>query len=137
VVGLNKFHSKISKINHLSVLYFFQLGGTHKIVFFQFVADQSQRQLGSIDWNIDLLQYIRQSSNMVLMSVSNHKALHFGNVFLKISHIRDNKINSQHIILRERKSAIHNYNAVFILKSGDIHSDLFQTAKWYDFKFRG
>lgn len=135
VVGLDKFHSKISEIDHLSVFYFFQFRRTHKIVLFQFVADQSQCQLCSIDWNIDLFQYIRKGSDMILVSVGDHKSLNLGNIFLKIGYIRDDQIDSQHIILRERKSTVYHYNTVFILKSSDVHSDLFQTAKWYDLKF--
>ena len=72
---------------------------------------------------------------MILVSVGDHKSLNLGNIFLKIGYIRDDQIDSQHIILRERKSTVYHYNTVFILKSGDVHSDLFQTAKWYDLKF--
>ena len=134
MIRFDKFHSEIPKIDHLPVFYLFQFGRTHKVMLFQFVADQSQCQLGSIDRNIDLFQHIRKSSDMILMPMSDHKSLHLGNIFLKVCYIRNDQIDSQHIVLRERKTTVYNYNTVAILKSGNVHSDLLQTAKWYDLK---
>ena len=132
MVGLDKFHSKISEIDHLSVFYFFQFRRTHKIVLFQFVADQSQCQLCSIDWNIDLFQYIRKGSDMILVSVGDHKSLNLGNIFLKIGYIRDDQIDSQHIICRERQTTVHHNNTVLILEGSNVHTDLLQASQRND-----
>ena len=106
----------------------FELGGTHQIVLFEFVCDQTQCQFGGIDRYIDFLQYIRKGSDMILMSMCDHKALDLGNIFFKVGHIRNNKVDSEHVILREGKSAVHDHNAVAVLKGGDVHSDLLQSA---------
>ena len=128
VVCLDKFDRKITEVDDLSVFYFLELGGTHQIVLFEFVCDQTQCQFGGIDRDIDFLEYIRKGSDMVLMSMCDHKSLDLGNIFFKVGHIRDNKVDSEHVILREGKTAVYDHNAVAVLKSGDVHSDLLQSA---------
>ena len=61
---------------------------------------------------------------MILMSVCNEKSLDFINIIFQISHIRDDKIDSIHVIFRERQTTVHYNDAVFVLKSSNIHSDL-------------
>ena len=66
---------------------------------------------------------------MVLMSVGDHKTFDFIDVTFQISHIRDDQIDSQHIIGRECKTTVDNHDGVFILECSNIHTDLLQTAK--------
>ena len=72
---------------------------------------------------------------MILMAVGDDKSLHFGRIVLQISDIRDYKIDSQHVILRECQTTVHHNNTVFVLKGSNIHTDLFQTAQRYDTQF--
>ena len=65
---------------------------------------------------------------MILMSVGDHEALDLVDIALQIGDIRDNQIDSEHVIRWECKTAVHNYNGIFIFKGGNIHTNLFQTA---------
>ena len=104
-------------------------------MFLELVFNQSDRKLCRVDRHIDFLQNIRERSNMILMPMSDHESLHFLNIIFQIRNIRNDKIDSQHIILRKRQSAVHNNNTVFILESSNIHSDLFKTAERNDLSF--
>ena len=70
---------------------------------------------------------------MIFMSMSDHKALNFVDVIFQIGDVRDHQIDSQHVVARERQSAVHHNDRVLVLKGGDVHSDLLQTAKGDDF----
>ena len=72
---------------------------------------------------------------MIFMTVSNDKSLDLIHMIKQISNIRNNQIDSQHIIRGETQSTIHDNNTVFILKGSNIHSDLFQTTQWDHFQF--
>ena len=61
---------------------------------------------------------------MVLMAVGDHESLHLVQIFFQISYIGNDKIDPEHVILRESQSAIHHNNAVFILEGSDVHPDL-------------
>ena len=132
VVRLNKFNGKISQVDHLSVLHLFQFGGADKIMFLQLVGDQRKSQLRGIDRHVHFFQYIRQRADMVLMAVGDHKPLHLGNILLQIGNVRDHKIDTQHVVLRERQPAVYYYYTVSVLECCNIHSDLFQTAQRND-----
>ena len=49
-----------------------------------------------------------------------------------MGYIRDNQIDSQHIVARECHTAVYYNNAVFIFEGSHIHTDLFQTTERYD-----
>ena len=72
---------------------------------------------------------------MVFMTMGDHKSFDFLDIILQISNIRNDQVDSEHILLRERKSTVYNNNTVLILKSCDVHSDLFQTSEWNDTHF--
>ena len=50
---------------------------------------------------IEFMQNIRKSTDMVLMSVGDYKALYLVDILLKISNVRNNKVDSKHVIIRE------------------------------------
>ena len=71
---------------------------------------------------------------MILMSVGDHKASDLVNIFLEICDIRNDKIDSQHIIPREGKTTVYYHDIVLVLKCGNIHTDLLQTTQRDDLK---
>ena len=82
MVRLDKFDPKLSQIYGLSEFDHLTLRVTKQIVLAQLVFDQSHRQSGCIDRNIQLPQHIRKCSDMILMTVRNHKALYPIRIFL-------------------------------------------------------
>ena len=72
---------------------------------------------------------------MILVSVSDHKTLHFFIVVFQIGNIRDDQVDSQHIVLRERQTAVHHNNTVFVFEGSNVHSNLFQSARGMIFNF--
>ena len=69
---------------------------------------------------------------MILVPVSNDKALDLVNIFFQICDVRDDQVDAEHIILGERQAAVDDNNAVLIFESGDVHTNLFQSAQGYD-----
>ena len=102
---------------------------------FQLILNDTHGQLCRIDRDIDLLEHIGQCTDMILMSVGDDKSLHLGYIVFQISDVRNHQINAQHVILRERESAVHNDDTVLILERRNVHTDLFQSAQRYDTQF--
>ena len=101
VVRLDKFHTETAKVDVLSVFYNFTLCFLEKIMLLKLVLNDGCGQFGRIDWHIDITQHIRDRSDMILMGMCDKKAFDLVNIILQIGHIRDDKIDSVHIILRE------------------------------------
>ena len=62
------------------------------------------------------------------MTVCDKKSLNFVNVVLQIGDIRDDQIDSVHVILRKRQTAVHNNNTVLIFKGSNVHTNLLQSS---------
>ena len=132
MIRLDEFHTEIAQINGLTELHYFTLGLLHEIVLGQLVLDNTHGQAGSVDGNINIPQHIRQCSDMILMSVGDDETFYLVDVILQVGYIRNDQIDSQHIVLRERKTTVYNYNTVTILKSSNVHTDLLQASQRND-----
>ena len=82
VIGLDKLNPKASQVDGLTVLYHLSLGILKQVMLLQLIFDQSYGQLCSIHRRIDLLQYIGQGPDMILMAMSNDKSLYLVDVLL-------------------------------------------------------
>ena len=82
VIRLNKFNTELSENNRLSELHNLTFRCSQKLMLFELVFNDSHCQLRRINRNINILQDIGKCPDMILMSVSNHKALHLINVIL-------------------------------------------------------
>ena len=101
MVSLYKLNSEAAKVDVLSVFYDFSLDSLKHTMLFELSVNNSDGKLCSVYRYIYLLKYIRNSTDMILMSMSDKEALDLIDVLLKICDIRDNQIYSQHIVLRE------------------------------------
>ena len=128
VVGLDKFHAEITQIDGLSELHHFTLGLLHKIVLGQLVLNNAHGKTGCVDRDINITQHIGQCSDMVLMSVGDDETFYLVDVILQIGYIRDDQVDSQHVICWERQTAVHHNNTVLILEGSNVHTNLFQTS---------
>ena len=101
MVRFDKFYTETTKINMLSVFYDLTLCLLKEIMLLKLMLNDCCRQFCRIDRYIDLAKHIRDRSDMILMGMCDKKAFDLVNIVLQISHIRDDKIDSVHIILRE------------------------------------
>ena len=74
VINANKIHFESSGRNFIAGLNSVQVFRANA-VFFQAALQNAQSKCGTINGNVDLLHYIRQRANVVLMSVSQKDAL--------------------------------------------------------------
>ena len=63
------------------------------------------------------------------ISIDHDESFDLAVILFKISDIREHDINSEHIVFRERHTAIYDNNAVPVLKCRDVHSDLLKSAE--------
>ncbi len=59
---------------------------------------------------------------MILVTVGYQYSADFVRVLLEICYVRNNEVDSEHVILRERKTAVYNYDIVLVLENGDVLS---------------
>ena len=133
VIGLYELHAEASQIDGLSVFNHLSLNGAQHIVLFQFMLNQPDSQLRPVYRRRNILQHVGQGADVILMSVRDHKTLHLVNIVFQVGDIRNYQVNSQHIIAREGKSAVHYNNTVLVLEGRHVHSDLLQASERNNF----
>ena len=129
VVRLDKFHADLSQIHCAALLYNLSLRLLQQPCFLQLVLDQSHGQLRRINRNIHLRKNIGKRADVIFMSVRDHKALHLLLILYQVADVRNNLIDTWHIIVREGHTAVHDNNRIVILDRGDIHADLIQSSQ--------
>ena len=99
VVGLDELDPEGTQVDGLAVLNHLSLHMVQHVVLLQLVLNQADGQLGGVNRYVDILQYIGQRADMILVSMGDDKALYLLNVLLQIAHIRDNQVDTQHVVL--------------------------------------
>ena len=107
----------------------------HQVVLGQLPLNQPHCQLRRIERYIQLPEDIRKRTDMVFMSMGKYHTLDLINVILQISDIRNDYINSEHIVFRKCHSTVYYDNTVIVLKCCDIHSNQSKSADWNNFQF--
>ena len=66
---------------------------------------------------------------MVFMTMSQHDTSDFFDIFCQIGYIRDNKVDTQHIIFRESQTAVDDDDIIAVFQHSHVFADFFQTAQ--------
>src|ERR1017187_9493667 len=80
---------------------FDELDVVEQLVLFKLAFDISQRELGGIDGNLELVQNPGQAANVVLVAVGEDDGAHMLPVLNEVSDIGNNDIDAQQLRLRE------------------------------------
>ena len=105
------------------------LGRLHHAPLFELILYDAHGEPCGEHRDIDLLKNIRQRAYVILVAVGYDNPLYLVDVVLKICRVRNDKVNSEHIVFRKRQAAVHNNNTVPELEGSDIHSDLLKPAQ--------
>ena len=95
----------------------------------QLVFQKTERQQCAEYRHVQLLQNIGQCADMVLVPVGQNNSSDFVCVFGKIGNIGNDKVDSKHIILRKRQTAVDDDNVIAIFEYSHVLPDFLQSAK--------
>ena len=95
----------------------------------ELTLDQSDCQTRAVDGHVDGFEHICKSADMVLVTVGDNDTLYALNILFKVSEIGKNEVYTEHIGVREGKTAVNEDNVVFVLVDGNILADFVKSAK--------
>ena len=78
-----------------------------KAVLLELVLDKTNRQLGGVDRHIEFFEQVRQTADVVLVTVGDEQALDAVPVLEHVGEVRDDQIDTEHIGIREHKAAVN------------------------------
>ena len=84
--------------------------------------------------HIYLFEQIWYTADMILVSMRKYEPLYLTAVFHQVSKIGNYAVNTKHIIIRERHTAVYNQYLIVILEKRHIFANFIESANRYNFK---
>ena len=114
-----------------------QLCRRGQAVLLELVADKAQRQARRVHGHVELAQKIRQRADVVLMAVRDDEAADARAVLQNERKVRDDKVDAEHVAVREHKAAVDQQHIVAAFVQRDVLAHFAQAAQRIDLHLRG
>ncbi len=82
-----------------------------------------------------LLENIGKRADMILMTMGNDNTAHLRTMTAQIGDVRNDEVNTQHFVIRERQTTVNDKDVLTILDYRHVLANLIETAQRYDFQF--
>ena len=135
MIYVNKFNIEYAELYPVSRRDAMQLRLEIETEFLEFVFKNTEGQSRTVNRNVYLLEKIRHAADMILVSVSQNKPLYFLSVVYQIRNVRNDEIDSEHIVAREAESAIDDYDIIAVFEHREVFCDLAETSQCKHFQF--
>ncbi len=106
MIGFYKLCLYIAEGDHIPEINDMPFDLVLKKMLLELSVNKGHRKPCGINGYIKLFYYIRNSPDMILMSMSDNEAAELFRIFRKIADIRYDQVYTQHVILRKSQSAI-------------------------------
>ena len=100
----------------------------------QFRVQQTKGQLRSIDRRVDLFRQVRESADMVLMTMREQDAPHLLAILDHVREVGQDQIDAEHVVIGEHETTVDKDDGVLVLEHHHVLADSPQSAKGYDFE---
>ena len=107
-------------------------GARRKAVLLQLIFDKANCQPCGVDRHIEFFEQIRQAADVILVPVGDEQTLDAVFVFQHIGEIRDDKVNAEHVCVREDEAAVDEDHIALTFVQRDIFADLAEAAQRAD-----
>ena len=135
VVRVDEFNLKAAELKLITRLFREDLRMVQQVVLFQPELNDRSRQRGRIDRHIQLLEHVRDRTDMVFMPVRDDHAADTVFIRLQVADIRDDQIHTIEILIRKAHAAVDKEHILAVLIDGEVLTDLTKPAKRDDFQF--
>ena len=135
MVRVDEFDLKAAELKLIARLFREDLRMVQQVVLFQPELNDRSRQRGRIDRHIQLLEHIRDRTDVILMTVGDDHAADAVFVRLQIADIGDDQIHTVEVLIRKAHAAVDKEHILAVLVDGEVLADLTKPAERDDFQF--
>ena len=96
---------------------------------------QLQRELGTVDGNVQLRQQERHAADVIFMAVRQNEPAHHGGMLLQIGEIGSDDIHAEQLGIREHHAGVDHDDVVAVAQRHRIHAEFAETAERDNFEF--
>ena len=136
VVNIDELNAKAPQPEHIPCFLGKDLRIVKQIMLLKLELDKRSCERRCVDGYIKFGHNIRDSTDMILVTVGKDNASHSVGIGFKIRNVGYDNVDTVHLLIREAQAAVYNDNICAALKGGHVFSDLSETAKRDNFDFR-
>ena len=134
VVYGDEFDAEASEAEHIARFFREYLRVIQKIVLLKLELNECRRERRCVYRDIQIVNDIRNSADVILVSVSDDYTSYFFGVGLEIRNVGNDDIYTVHIFIRETETAVDNDNIRAKFNGSHVLADLAETAERNDFQ---
>ena len=135
VVRVDKLDLKAAELKLITRFFRENLRMIEQVVLFELELDDRSRQGRCIDRHVELLEHIRDRTDVILMPVRDDHAADAVFVCFQIADVRDDHVDAVEVLIRKAHAAVDKEHVLAILIDGEILTDLTEPAERDDFQF--
>ena len=106
-----------------------QIGVVEQPVFVQFAFDQGQRELRSVDWNVELGQDPGQAANVVFVTVRENDRLDLIAIVGEVRDVGNDDIDAKQLFFREHQAGVDDDNVILPTERHAVHPELAKASQ--------
>ena len=111
-------------------------GSQHRLLvqteFAKFLLNQAERKRRTVHGNRKSGQQVREPARMILVPVGEDDASNPLALRQQVGRVRENQVNSQHLLLGEHEAGVNDQDVLGSLEEGHVHPDLTQPPQGDD-----
>ena len=129
VTDMEKLDFKGANVDCVAGVDGFQRGVVQHPASGQLDLQQSAGQPGGVDRRVDQLHHVADGAGVVFVAVGDDNSAHLVDLVFQVSKIRDDVVDSEHIVFGEHDPRIDNQNVVAIFNGHHVLADLPKTPQ--------
>ena len=114
------FHA--ANLYFITVMHFVQCI-VRNVVFFQFPFNEATYEFRRVYGHIYFIEQVRQTADMVFMAVRDDDGPYFVPVFNQVTHVRDDEVDTEHVVIREGQAGVDDDDIISVLDDRHILAD--------------
>ena len=116
-------------VNRLAGNHLVQVGIVEQSMLFELALDVGQRELGSVDRNIQLGENPGQTADVVFVPMGQKDRANLVAVFSQVTDVGNNNVHTQQLFFRKHQTGIDDNNVILPAESHAVHAELAQAPQ--------
>lgn len=122
VIRMDKADFHAANLYFITVMHFVQCI-VRNVVFFQFPFNEAAYEFRRVYGHIYFIEQVGQTADMVFMAVRDDDGPYFVPVFNQVTHVRDDEVDTEHVVIREGQAGVDDDDVISVLDDRHILAD--------------
>ena len=126
---MDELRLEASESDHVTRLDRVELSAFQELMLVQLVLKYSEGQPRRVDRHVHRAKHVWYRADVVLVTVRYKYSAHLVDILFKIAYVGDHKVDSEHIVVGERDSAVYHYYIVLVFENCKVFSYFIESAQ--------